>query len=63
MRRGMSVIQTTLVPKVERCPCSTNRMDAASIVSGNVCGRFRDVLARKVLVIMMFSAGTLTTVS
>jgi hypothetical protein len=23
-------------------------MDAASIVNGNVCGRFRDVLARKV---------------
>jgi hypothetical protein len=32
-------------------------MDTVSIVNGNVCGRFRDVLARKV----RFSAGTLTT--
>jgi hypothetical protein len=32
-------------------------MDVISIVNGNVCGRFRDVLARKVL----FSAGTLTS--
>jgi hypothetical protein len=32
-------------------------MDTASIVNGNVCRRFRDVLAQKV----RFSAGTLTT--
>jgi hypothetical protein len=32
-------------------------MDSVSIVNGNVCGRFRDVLAQKV----HFSAGTLTT--
>jgi hypothetical protein len=32
-------------------------METVSIVNGNVCGRFRDVLARKV----RFFAGTLTT--
>ena len=45
------------VSQIGRCPCSVKRMGAVSIVNGNVCGRFRDVLAWKVLSF----AGTLTT--
>ena len=49
----------------EHCPCSVGRIDAASIVSGNVWECFSWVLAWKVQCIYMFcqsSAGTLTTI-
>jgi hypothetical protein len=34
-------------------------MDDVSIVNGNVCGRFRDVLARKVRFLQVQSSGSL----
>jgi hypothetical protein len=37
------------VSEVGRCPCSGLTHGCRSIVNGTVCGRFRDVLARKVL--------------
>jgi hypothetical protein len=34
-------------------------MDAISIVNGNVCGRFRDMLARKVLFLQVHNSASL----
>jgi hypothetical protein len=34
-------------------------MDAVSIVNGNVCGRFRDVLARKVRFLQVRNSASL----
>jgi hypothetical protein len=34
-------------------------MDVVSIVNGNVCGRFRDVLARKVLFLQVHNSASL----
>jgi hypothetical protein len=34
-------------------------MDAVSIVNGNVCGRFRDVLARKVRFLQVHNIASL----
>jgi hypothetical protein len=36
-------------------------MDAVSIVNGNVCGRFRDVLARKVLFLQVHNNALLVS--
>jgi hypothetical protein len=36
-------------------------MDVISIVNGNVCGRFRDVLARKVLFLQVHKSASLVT--
>lgn len=38
-------IQKGLFPRLLHYPCSVKCMGAVSIVNGNVCGRFRDVLA------------------
>jgi hypothetical protein len=35
-------------PRLDVVHAAAGRMDAVSIVNGNVCGRFRDVLAQKV---------------
>jgi hypothetical protein len=37
------------VSEVGRCPCSCKRMGTFPIVNGNVCGRFCDMLERKVI--------------
>ena len=49
----------------ERCPCSVGRMDAASIVSGNVWGRFHVCWHERFNknISVNFSAGTLTAVT
>jgi hypothetical protein len=44
-------------PRLDAVHASAKLMGAISVVNGNVCGRFCDVLAWKVL----FSAGTLTS--
>jgi hypothetical protein len=35
-------------PRLDAVHAAARRMDTVFIVNGNVCGRFRDVLARKV---------------
>jgi hypothetical protein len=35
-------------PRLDAVHAAALRMDTVSIVNGNVCGRFRDVLAQKV---------------
>jgi hypothetical protein len=35
-------------PRLDAVHAAALRMDTVSIVDGNVCGRFRDVVARKV---------------
>jgi hypothetical protein len=35
-------------PRLDVVHAAASRMDVVSIANGNVCGRFRDVLARKV---------------
>src|SRR6185312_9678728 len=48
----------------ERCPCSVGRMDAASIVSGNVWGRFHVCWHERFnKYICQFSAGSLTVIT
>ena len=49
----------------EHCPCSVGRMDAASIVSGNVWGRFHVCWHERFndIYICQFSAGTLTAIT
>ena len=48
----------------ERCPCSVERMDAASIVNGNVWGRFHVCWHERFNeYICQFSAGTLTAIT
>ena len=49
----------------EHCPCSVGRMDAASIVSGNVWGCFMSAGMKGSMHIYMFcqsSVGTLTAI-
>jgi hypothetical protein len=36
-------------PRLDAVHAAASCMDAISIVNGNVCGRFRDVLAQRVL--------------
>jgi hypothetical protein len=38
---------------------AAKRMDVVSIVNGNVCGRFRDVLARKVHFLQVHGSASL----
>jgi hypothetical protein len=47
------------VSEVGRCPC--RGLSHGSIVNGNVCGRFRDVLAQKARCVLRSSVGTLTS--
>jgi hypothetical protein len=49
----------------EHCPCSVEHMDAASIVSGNVWGRFYECWHERFdeYIFCQSSVGTLTTIT
>jgi hypothetical protein len=40
-------------------PMQRLRMDVVSIVNGNVCGRFRDMLTQKVLFLQVHNSASL----
>jgi hypothetical protein len=46
-------------PRLDAVPAATYHMDAVSIVKGNVCGRFREVLAWKVRFLQVHNSASL----
>jgi hypothetical protein len=46
-------------PRLDVVHAAAQRMDAVSIVNGNVCGRLRDVLARKVRFLQVHNSASL----